>query len=252
MYGKVRALTHLGKHWAGDDPPVLIYNMGSVGSTSLRNSLQGTYPGFVVRTHHFGSNKDSPAVDVLRRFHTAGKVRLRFISMVRDPIAYNISRFFANAHRFNDVSESEWPDAGDDALDPVDILIPRFLQRFDHDYVLQWFDSWREAPGIDVQAHSFPDRGFTTIENETTDVLIIRTEISDAEKERAVCNFLGLQSFSLRRANVGAKNPYSESYERFKQEFVAPDWYIEKMYNNSFFRHFYTQTHWEHFVDRWT
>lgn len=252
VYGKVRALTYLVKHWAGGETPVLIYNMGSVGSTSLRNSLKGIYSGFVVRTHHFGSKKDSPVVEVLRRFHTAGKIRLRFVSMVRDPIAYNISRFFALAHRFNDVRESEWPNAGSEALDSIDVLIPQFLERFDHDYILRWFDSWTESPGIDIYARPFPDQGFSSFGNETTDVLVMRTEISDAEKEEAVCDFLGLQSFCLQRANVGAENPYSESYERFKQEFEAPDWYIEKMYDNSFFDHFYTQSHRERFVSRWT
>ncbi|MCS3672414.1 hypothetical protein GGQ21_003084 [Salinibacter ruber] len=171
--------------------------------------------------------------------------------MVRDPIAYNISRFFALAPLYNPVSESDWPEAAE-TLGSVDTLISRFLQRFDHDFILRWFDSWKSAPGIDVFNQYFPESGIDSFGNTNTQVLIFRAELEDDVKAKAVSNFLGVGTFAISRTNSGITKPYGGIYEQFKSEFIAPKWYTDKMYNNAFFRHFYTDYHRKKFVKKWT
>ena len=251
FYGRGRAVAGIGKYWVrGTFPPAVIYQMGSVGSTALRNSLRKSYPGFVLRTHVFGGDTGSPVVNTICRFCISGGAKLKIISMVRDPISYNVSRFFANAPHHTDVPLQDWPENVDE-LNDVDGLIQQFLDRFSHERVLHWFDSWGEKIGVDVYRHSFPEEGNLVIGNENTEVLIYRLEIPDEAKETAVETFLGLDDIKIERTNQGMEKPYAKKYSEFKNEFTPPEWYIEKMYNNRYFDHFYTEDHREQFISKW-
>jgi hypothetical protein len=69
--------------------------------------------------------------------------------------------------------------------------------------------------------------------------LLLRCELPDALKESAVKNFLNLSRFRLDRRNIGAQKDYGEAYKSFRNAFIPPDWYLERMYESRFFNHFY-------------
>jgi len=171
---------------------------------------------------------------------------------VRDPIAHNISRFFLFAPSYTDVARDEWP-RNADQLEQVDELARAFLENYPHDRVLQWFEKWKDNIGIDVFDHPFPTSGVGKIQAENITITILRTELPDEKKAEALRAPLGLdEEFEITRSNVGTKKPYAETYNRFKQEFTPPDWYVSKMYDSRFFQHFYTPDYRRRFERRWT
>ena len=76
--------------------------------------------------------------------------------------------------------------------------------------------------------------------NKNIKLIIMRAELNDEEKEFAISEFLDLPDFSIVRSNIGSKKKYASTYNLFKETFIHPDWYIDKMYNSRFFNHFYS------------
>jgi hypothetical protein len=71
--------------------------------------------------------------------------------------------------------------------------------------------------------------------------MLLQSEVPDWLKESAVEQFLELEQFRLKAANVGERKPYAKTYRQFLQTFRAPDWYLQKMYGSRVFQHFYSE-----------
>ena len=78
------------------DIPVLVYQMGKVGSSSVTNSLLRHYSGIVLQAHYFNSNHKDWRVGRLYRWVIEEDNPLRIISLTREPIGRNVSAFFQN------------------------------------------------------------------------------------------------------------------------------------------------------------
>lgn len=218
-------------------PPVLIYQYGKVGSSSLYDSLEPMWPGVVVHAHSLTERENEPAEialarDVLRE----KKERVFIISAVREPIGRNISAFFQNFERETGIPENRSHTV------PIHRLISTFLHSFPHELPLTWFDQHLKGPtGIDIFDYEFPKLGIQIIREGNIDLLLMLSEIPDWLKEIAVKRLLNLDDFRIRSANVSTQKPYAGTYRKFLQNFIAPDWYLEKMYGSRLFQHFYSQ-----------
>ncbi|TFH88164.1 hypothetical protein EQG41_04475 [Billgrantia azerbaijanica] len=213
--------------------PVLIYQMGKVGSSSLYASLSEQYTGLTVHTHDFRSNHADYRVRWLyRRTITKGQ-RLKVITLTREPVSRNVSAFFQNFQRLVGVATEEVDMTTEE-------LRTAFLARYPHELPLTWFDdNILECFGINVFAQAFPKEGIARHVKDNIDILIMRSEIDDDAKSEAVRNFLGLTGFRLRNVNISAQKPYGEMYGRFVKEVRLPPGYIENMCASRYFRHFY-------------
>jgi hypothetical protein len=228
-------------------PPVLIFQFGKVGSSSLLDSLAPQWPGLVVHAHTLKKRENEPEhMAVARKFLSEKKDPVFVITLVRDPIGRNISAFFQNFERETGVSERQCHTL------PIEHLIEVFLSKFPHDFPLNWFNEHlKEATGIDVFEHEFPKSGVQIIRRGNVNLLVMVSEIPDWMKEAAVKQFLALDEFRLRSANVGSKKRYAATYRQFLQSFVAPNWYVQRMYGSQFFQHFYSPRK-EALVAQWT
>lgn len=170
-----------------------------------------------------------------------------FISLVRDPVSRNISAFFQNDGNWADFTVPPEKHA-------VDTLIKRFLEAYPHHVPLVWFDGeFQPVLGIDVYAHPFPkERGYDVIEAGNFKVLLLKVELDDAVKERAISEFLGVPDFRLIRHNVGVKKETAALYKAFKDQFVLPAALADQIYEARYTRHFYTSEEIEHMRARWT
>ena len=71
--------------------------------------------------------------------------------------------------------------------------------------------------------------------------MILKLEIDDQKKEKAIKEFLGLGSkFKWVKFNVGESKKYSRLYKNFKEKIKFPRTYIEQMLNSKYTRYFYT------------
>lgn len=261
LRSKLRTYTNL---YLRNATPVVVYQMGKVGSSSIENSLMRALERPVFHVHmmnpenikrHFNNllHQRNPIPDHLitgKLLHKAIITRNReakFITSVREPIARNISAFFQNISILApEISNSEWLS--------VDELTSIFLQRYPHTVPLNWFDrEIAQTLRIDVYAHSFPkEKGYMQLSNGNFDLLILKSELDDRAKEREIASFLDLSSFSLRRYNVAAEKSYAEMYQSFVRNIQLPTFYINAMCDAKFTRHFYTDSEINRMRTRWT
>jgi Putative capsular polysaccharide synthesis protein len=215
-------------------PPVLIFQMGKVGSSSLKNSLDATWPGLTIHSHTIMSDLDRRQSVRMLYDGVIRKGRPLFIiSPVREPIARNVSAFFQNFERYTGIKHKE-------STFSIAELIRIFLQRFNHEMPLAWFDKHlKPSLGIDVYDYEFPSDGVQVIHHGKMKLLLMRTELSDSIKQSAIGDFLNIPNFALSNANVSSQKEYAEIYDQFTQLFIAPDWYVRRMYDSRFFNHFY-------------
>lgn len=208
--------------------PVIVYQMGKVGSSSISDSLKayGIRPVFHIHKFNPPPNNYGKRVyrDIIKK-----KRKANFITSVREPIARNISSFGGFIRNHPKYS--------------VDDFVKRFpLYHKEEDRGLKWFDEELKAiTGINVFKHPFPkQRGWNVINKGNFRLLILKIEKDDRILEKAIINFLDLKrDFTLNRTNVTRKK--TELYKKFKNKVIIPKWYIDKMLNSKYCHHFYSE-----------
>ncbi|MDH3380722.1 MAG: putative capsular polysaccharide synthesis family protein [Gammaproteobacteria bacterium] len=271
--------------------PILIYQMGKVGSSSIRNSLfrcGDPRTGLVLMSHEFLPirNRDANCLDVepayrenvireieherdiFRQYPLKERLRRRFrerayaerilrayvqtdqplrvITLVREPVANNVSMFFQQRHRYIRPAL-----AGVDYNPDSDIAV--FLERYVHTRPLTWFDAeFRPMLGVDIFATPFPrERGYATIDQGRVRVLILKAELEDEVKASAISEFLGLNDLEIVRSNVTSDKSFGVQYKKFKRQLRLPVGLLSKLYDSRFATHFYTTTERAQYRLRW-
>ena len=279
-------------YWFTRADPILIYQMGKVGSSSIRNSLfrnQDPRTRLVLMSHEYFPirNRDLDRIaiepehrDMLARetahdqhvydqfslrkrlgwrfrekFYAeriykswvCSQRPLRVITLVREPIANNISMFFQIIDHYlaadAEVSNHD-----------IDELIDIFLENYMHSRPLTWLDAEIKTNfSIDVYQHSFPtERGYTVISRGRISLLVLRCELDDRVKAQAIADFLDLDKFDIVRSNVASKKDYASQYAEFKQRIRIPPALLDQMYNSKYAGHFYSSEEREKFRAQWS
>lgn len=215
--------------------PVIVYQMGKVGSSSVYRSLRQQYAGVVLHTHGFSPKNRDPRVRRVYHWAIDEKLRLNVISLVREPIGRNVSAFFENFERDTGVAYAE-------SRLTINDLTRLFLERYHHEIPLEWFDQCVLAKfGIDVFATPFPDSGICIYTHNNVRLLVARCETDDSVKARAIGDFLGIPGFTITNANVGEEKDYAPTYKAFKASVVLPPEYVDEMCESKYFNHFYSK-----------
>ncbi|MEM7573476.1 MAG: putative capsular polysaccharide synthesis family protein [Bacteroidota bacterium] len=215
-----------------DLPPLYVYQMGKVASSSLRYSLEATYPGQVVHSHHFGPQHRKWEVEYLYRAWQKGPFPLKVISLIREPVGRNISAFFENFERFTRIPFEQNPYTAEELQ-----LI--FLTRYAHNIPLLWLESeLQHSFGVDVYASPFPREGHLRMQQGPVDFLLMKHQLTDEYKAKLVQDFVPLEQLEWHNRNQGTEKPYAQLYQEFKA-LPLPDWYLDQMYNSRYARHFY-------------
>lgn len=250
----------LAAHGVPGFVPVLVYQMAKVGSSSIVDALN-TIGMPVFHIHRMNPEnlarmrarraalgwQDTPVrphdrlgVSLRDRVVARGRAS-KVITLVRDPIARNVSSYFEH---LDDI----WSAPNAYASTSVEDLQQGFVERFPHDEALTWFDDELHAVfGIDVYAYPFPASGSLRIDN----ILILKSELDDATKCAAIAEHLGLREVSLRRRNVTNHKPYGEVYRRFVDTLALDRTYVDRMLDARYTRHFYTDDEREAMRSKW-
>ena len=190
---------------------------------------------------------------VADRVMTEGSRALRWkiITMVREPLANNVSSFFHNNHW--------WPDEIRHLVDKspeiaLEKLTQMFFERYPHDLPLQWFDlEVLPMYQLDVYSTEFPHgRGYQIFTTDKADILLLRLENLAQEASSAIHNFLGIENFELVNDNLAADKWYGDMYRRFMREIELPESYLDRIYQSKMAQHFYSDSELERFRARWS
>ena len=282
------------KFWLWRDrksSPILVYNMGKVGSTSIIYSLSSLKFSRPVYQCHWlvhqnlkraekrirsNANKLAKSslpikprpyyiwtgqyyADKVKSLHGSGE-KWDVVSLVRDPVARNLSSFFQN------IDSSYGYDLKKAAAEkPLVEILEELWVIFDKNYILaepnaikdndptSWFDiELREALNIDVYSDTFPiEQGYSIIENDHVRLLLLRMEDLNRCAKPAFFNFMGIMNFNLQKGNVGEDKYYAQVYKEFLKHISIPDTYVNKLYNSQYCKHFYTPAELESFKHTW-
>jgi hypothetical protein len=257
--------------------PLVLFQMGRVGSRTIEESLIRCLDD--VRVHHVHFLTESgqerfnrPYIGnpyyrgrgqryVVRNRFLARQIRStlhreqwRVVTAVRDPLARNVSMFFTMLlARWPHTRAKERVRAGE-CDEIVRDLLPIFMEEFDHETALSWFDDEMKAVfELDVYAEPFDvARGYQIYDQGNTQTLLIRLENLRENSAEAFSRFLGISDFTLIESNIGAQKDYGRVYKRFLELLELPDSYIERMYTSRFARHFYSDRQLDAFREKWT
>ncbi len=262
-----------GGHMLGTyeiDGPVIVYQMGKVGSRSVYETLIELLRDVPIYHAHVLEDLDNMAEAIKKQFENPvnslavieqGKKlrekidadtgqRWNLITLVRDPIARNVSRFF---HGIEEVIPDIQQQLSADKIS-VNDLFDVFLNKWEHRSALQWFNlQFKPVFDIDVFTRPFPlDKGFDIYRNHRFSLLLIRLENLDACAEYAFKEFLGIDNIHLKKTNVSDDKWYTEIYRDFISKAVLPDSYLNEMYGSHFSKHFYSPAELDVFRAKWT
>ena len=258
-------------------PPALVYQMGKVASTAVANVLRAEWPGPVAHLHTLRPDRLREEERLFRALFSERRTipgyliqglywnralehpprrdgdRTLVVTLVRDPVARNLSTFFQtlDAHNARFGLAERMRSGGDAGL--ADDVREHFVADFDHRFPLTWFD--RELAttlGIDVFSEPFDrEAGGSCYENDQARALLMRVEDLATTGEKALRSFFQLPGLRLEQRNESAKKYYARWYNELAKTLRLPDSLLDDLYESKLVRHFYRDSEIAAFRARW-
>ena len=286
-YPTARAYYHKHLKRADDrykNLPLLVYQMGKVGSKTIAHSLyKANIERHIYHVHFltpelvseyekkrkkfFRTPKEGSLKHIWQYQHLQKMLtkeihneKWKVVTLVRDPVARNLATFFENIEVVSTNNESRWNlksheydfeiTINEHNLDP---LIEKFFQKCRHNTPLIYFDrEFKAIFNIDVYDKEFPiSNGYDIYRNNKVDILLIRLENLDVCAKRALNDLLSIDNIKIWDKNTGDQKDYAELYARFKNTIKLPDSYLDQMYKSKFATHFYATHEIEQFRKKW-
>jgi len=257
-------------------PPIIIYQMGKVGSSSIHHALKSI--GIKNPLFHSHSLSDKGIKNSLEYFEKAegensgvlstldfnwalkekikcnSDVQVKIITLVREPIARNISDFFQN---ITVIGDSVLNVKGELDINAAIKWLNEYFQKYDHETA--WDSTWydmeiKELFGVDIYNESFDKvSGVGRICRGNVDILLLRLEDLKNNYEYIFSEFLGIkEKVTMHYRNIAANKPTSSKYNEVLDRFRLPRSVCEYMYEDRHIKHFYTESMMQDFIDKWS
>ncbi len=252
----------------GISHPIIVYQMGKVGSTSIYHALLNLNLDVPVYHSHRLSNLEAiekrtrqemdstrnPPIKLADEFRLREiflrhpKWRWAVISGVRDPITHTLSIFFYN-HSAYFAERNALYARGEISLAQATELFFQKLPIYGGD----WFQTQLEPVfGVDVYAQPFPHaRGYDIYASARARVLVLRFEDLKRQFKPALQDLLGLEQLELPHTNLSESQGYGELYRDFVRQVKLPRAWVDEMLSKRYAQHFYTQQELEASRARW-
>jgi hypothetical protein len=264
-------------------PLLLIYQVGKVGSQTIEATLRNALPRHIIhRLHYLSSQRvawsrsrlnsqilpDSVRDSVRQQIELANLLRhavwvrrylrplamkvakINIITGVRDPIALTLAALFQNHTTFFESLEEI------DTTSCENLLLGRgqhgeLVARTQRE-IQEWFDAeLKQLIGLDVYKVTFPrEKGYCIYENHFARVLVYRFENLQS-LESMIEEFLGLKVPAILSRNLSSTKEYANQYEAVRREVRLPDSFLEHQYNTKLAAHFYSKEERKQFAARW-
>lgn len=253
--------------------PIVVYQMGKVGSETIENSVRAlSLPNPVYHIHclapknvakkiSYFSNKNMTfplqlknSLLLQNEINTRDNYCLKVITGVREPISQIISSLFQNITEH--VPHFLDPDGRYKTSDIHNHLYNR-ISSYDTQEAAtncNWFDSeFKPALGIDVYDYKFNlASGYSVINYKNIDILILRLESSE-NWHIFIADFLGLPDpVKISKKNTSNTKSYRYAYEQVLLQLKFSPSTLQKIYSSQYCQHFYSKKMIEGFIHRWS
>lgn len=252
---------------------VIIYQMAKVGSSTIRLSLRAAslfLPIYFVHTltrngikemEEFYLSAGIPMIpkaghllvsrfllSQLEKGLTGG--RWKVITLVRDPIARNISLLFQQGPFLLSDFKLRLKEGTLDVVEVAEMFEQKYPSQVN---CLDWFDrELKQTFGVDVFATEFNrTAGYQIYRNPCVDVLLLKLEQLAECAGPAFKKFLGLERFVLINTNIGLQKAYASEYKQFLDRIVLRRDYLERFYASEQIQHLYSDEEIDVFRRRW-
>lgn len=227
----------------------IVYTMGKVGSSAVANAINRA--GLrCLHVHTLQQHKIDQHLAERKKLrispmkHIEHAVEMQaidpkdalYISLVREPVARNISAFMQNINKR--LAQPHTPDRA----------CAKFAKRHNLEHPLTWFDlEFRDRLGIDVYQTPFdPARGHA----EGANWIVLREDLPDDAKSAVLSARLGVE-ITIARENLTDTRDTRPIYDALKARIrFGPDM-IHRLYASQYARHFWTPAELETFRRRW-
>lgn len=253
--------------------PILIYTSPKTGSSTVKTSLQSLYPNVpIYKVHYLSSRNIAISANKYRKENNANPpvimrskiigqeieanpdLNWRIICLTREPFGRAISALFQ-------IIERRYPEFidenGDVIIDDAIALLTAELNNFDRESnrICQWFDEeLKQVFGIDVYEYPFDyEKGFTIINKDNIQVLVIRLENLSNCFAEAVSNLLdSSQDIQLINRNLSKNKRHFSAYKTCKQKIVLPETVCQKICDSRYVKHFYSEDERKQLIEKYS
>ena len=250
-----------------DQPIVLVYQMGKVGSTSIYGALQKTEVGHRLAHVHVISDNIYETIQMhrdygvkplpshlfvgreLNRKLKSGVTRnFKIITMVRDPIATFVSGVFQNPSFF-DLDDHEKMTENS----VVEKLQELINSKDSYHWILSWFDEEiKTVFGLDVYTIDFDKNvGWGLHESESLGLLLVQTEKIDSLPAETLESFIDSKVDMIAKHNVRKKVSKNASYSQVLSQLSVSQEVLDFVYDSKIARSFYSDNDIEKFRHKW-
>jgi hypothetical protein len=222
-----------------------VYQVHMISAASMRNLREGMRRRGLTRMRDdvLGLEDIAKAVGsgLIAPRHPA-----RIVSLVRDPVARNISFYFETLDVLFQIKRAH-------ERIPLERLLAEFHQRFTHERGVDWFDNeFKPVLGIDVYEHPFPhEKGYLRIDSGPYEVLLMRHDLSDRLKEKCLAELIHVPAVTLTPKNIGTQKAYSYIYREFLKRIELPENYVYGLLDSKYARHFFSPDERARFRSKW-
>ena len=223
----------------------VVYTMGKVGSSTISTSIENA--GLACHDiHTLDSTRLSQLAQSAAKDGTfpappecvsmAWRERLFihpskcfYISLVRDPVARNLSAFFQNLKYYQSSSAHE---------SNPNKAFSNFLRDYHHSIPITWFDrEWKKFLNIDVYSKPFP-KGKKYFLSKS--ILLFRIDCPLQTMSKVLTHALG-NEIVVNTANSSETKDYSDLYRSVRDVASFTPEYLDALYDTKFARHFWTE-----------
>ena len=256
--------------------PVILAQMGKVGSKSIQDALERVGLD-VVHLHHldrFGNFQyPSPEVRGIKtNQYKISRARKAYeyakssdgshiVSLVRDPIARNISAFFQDNSNISSIidSKKELLSPSEFAVRYFPMVIDLLLENYNFRKCLTYFeDNFQRFLSVDIYSVPFDTSQHELVLSEKgINVLVLRLEDSDQVKASSIKRFLDIPPesiFTIEKVNSSFdKGDYVHAlYKEVVKNIKFDEAFLEKIYSSRLVSHFYSASEVSLFTNRWS
>ena len=270
---------------AAEAAPILVLQMGKVGSKSVQAGLDALELSRPIYHAHFLSRERTRETEIKRRKHfrtdrhtylmrpwlnqfllnrferRGSDERWKIVTLTREPVGRNISAFFQNLRVDRGDADGKYSISSDYYdIQPTRVSVAHpqqlaklFFSHAPHDSAMKFFDrEIRDIFGVDVIGEGFPiDKGFGIYEGEGVDVLVLKLERLEEVASEAINRFLDIENFELINRNVASDKVYAPLYDAFREQAVISNEYIDEQYSSRYMTTFYSDAEIAEFRNRW-
>ena len=267
-------------------PPVLVFQMGKVGSTSVYETVRRALPQDSIFHIHVLTTESLNRISA--KYEAAGKVVhptitirslacvftnqpppldhylssqlllsrgaldapvVKILTLVRDPFSTQLSHIFQNPH----IHRPHLCDKQGNLIpDKVQNEINNYLASFNcqTDYVSNWYQ--REfAPALDIELLEQPfdhSQGFALYQHRNLEICVVTLESLQRNWEELASRFLHIEKrCTLKTLN---SKDADDLYAAIKRQRFKPE-SLQPVYDSRFAKHFYSQSQRTEFIRKW-